>query len=464
MTEALLLSRRELIAALVLGRPAMASMSRQAVAPDDLTALTIADAMARMARRDFTSVDLVDAYLSRVDRLNPDLHAYVSITRARARADATRAAMTSSSARPLRGIPIAHKDLFDTAGIRTAAGSRLFDRRVPARDADVAAALARAGTVLLGKTNTNELGGGVTTINTLFGTTRNPADRTRISGGSSGGSAAAVRAHLAAVATGSDTGGSVRIPAALCGCVGFKPTFGRLSTAGLLGACPTFDHAGLLTRTVTDAALVFRAIAGVERRPMPAHVPLRVGVARAFFFDGLQPDVDAAMTRAIERIRSLGAIVSDIDLAIDATTASRVFDPIVASEIWARYGSAWRARPTDFAADMTAFFQAPPPPPADVAAARRARAAFQATLDRVFDEVDVVVTPTVPVTAPAIAGPIDAALILRNTWVWNAARTPTISIPCGTDSAGLPIGLQLAGRVGRDDLVLDAAARFTSAG
>ena len=166
---------------------------------------------------------------------------------------------------PLAGLPIAHKDLFETAGIRTTAGSRLYDRYIPKRDADVVRAMSRAGAVMLGKTNTHELGGGVTTINPFYGTTRNPWDRSRIPGGSSGGSAAAIAAGMAVAATGSDTGGSVRIPAALCGCVGFKPSFGRLSTRGLLGACPTFDHVGLLTRTVADAALIYRTLTAARR-------------------------------------------------------------------------------------------------------------------------------------------------------------------------------------------------------
>ena len=152
-------------------------------------------------------------------------------------------------------MPIAHKDLFATRGIRTTGGSRLYEHWIPETDAAVVTRLADAGTVLLGKTNTHELGGGVTTINPFYGTTRNPRDRTRIPGGSSGGSAAAVAGGLALAATGSDTGGSVRIPAALCGCVGLKPTFGLVSTRGLLGACPTFDHVGVLARTVEDAAM-----------------------------------------------------------------------------------------------------------------------------------------------------------------------------------------------------------------
>ena len=208
-----------------------------------------------MASHRASPLDVTAAYLRRIDQEDARLGAFVTVSRDRAVDDArrvTRSLMAGTLTGPLAGVPIAHKDLFETAGIRTTAGSRLYDSTCRQQDATVVARLAAAGTVLLGKSNTHELGGGVTTINPFFGTTRNPWDRARVAGGSSGGSAAAVAAGLAAAATGSDTGGSVRIPAAFCGCVGLKPTFGRISTAGLLGAAPTFDHSGLIARTVAD--------------------------------------------------------------------------------------------------------------------------------------------------------------------------------------------------------------------
>ena len=199
-------------------------------------------------------MQLANAYLSRISSLNKDLNAFITVTADLARREAK--ALDDVTKGPMWGIPIAHKDLFETRGVRTTAGSMIYDEYIPDENAAIVQQLERAGAVLLGKTNTHELGGGVTTINPFYGTTRNPVDRTRIPGGSSGGSAAAVVAHLCAAATGSDTGGSVRIPAALCGCVGFKPTFGKISTRGLLGASPTFDHVGFLTRTVEDAQIM----------------------------------------------------------------------------------------------------------------------------------------------------------------------------------------------------------------
>ena len=216
------MNRRSFLAALLAG-PLFPVRSLRAQ-PNDLTALTIAEASRRLASRSITPLQLTDAYLRRIAQMNASLNAYVTVTTELARREAK---ALDDPKGPMWGIPIAHKDLFETKGVRTTAGSLLFEDYNPAENAAIVQQLENAGAVMLGKTNTHELGGGVTTINPFFGTTRNPVDPTRIPGGSSGGSAAAVVAHLCAAATGSDTGGSVRIPAAFCGCVGFKPTFGR---------------------------------------------------------------------------------------------------------------------------------------------------------------------------------------------------------------------------------------------
>ena len=418
---------------------------------DDFTALSVVQASRRVAAGTLAPSDLVEAYLARIGRLDPDLHAFITVTAERARQDARRGGNGL-----LRGIPVAHKDLFDTAGIRTTAGSRLYESHVPAHDADIVTRLAKAGAVTIGKTNTHELGGGVTTINPFFGTTTNPRDPTRIPGGSSGGSAAAVAARLCAFATGSDTGGSIRIPAALCGVVGFIPTFGRLSTSGLLGACPTFDRVGILARSVEDVTHVYGAVLGRPAEPAALPSRPRVGVARAFFFDRLDPDVAQAMDAMIDRLRRQGVEITDRDLPVDQQTMAKVFDPIVTSEIWTRYGDDWRARPQVFSPGFAEFFKTPPPAAADVAAARRALASFQQQVDRVLSGVDAILTPTVAVTAPLIEGPIDASLILRNTWPFNAARTPTISVPYAP-APRLPVGIQLTARRGQDDRLLQVA-------
>ncbi len=468
----------------------------QSTTADDLVWLDIATIAARVRSRDISIVDLTSAYLRHIERLNPALTAYVTVTADRARADARRGTRVGAAhERPLHGVPIAHKDLFETAGIRTTAGSPLFDQHVPVKDATIVARLAAAGTVMLGKTNTHELGGGVTTINPFYGTTHNPWDRTRVAGGSSGGSAVAVTAGLAAAATGSDTGGSVRIPAAFCGCVGFKPTFGRVSTAGLLGASPSFDHSGILTRTVADAELIYRVIAGYDpadpftvpalgigtsnaapgtrtqnsarstRTPdaalrTPNLTGVRIGIPRNFFFDKLQPDVARAVEHATATLREARAEVREVTFPIDSDTMSRIFDPIVVAEIHERFARDWQARPEAFSKSFARFFQAPVPSGLQLAAAHRALGAYQAAVRSLFETVDLVLTPTVPIVAPAIEGPIDGALILRNTWPFNAARTPAISVPCGLDAAGLPIGLQLVVAPDDEDTLFRAGRLF----
>jgi hypothetical protein len=236
-------TRREALAAL-LAAPLLQVRSLRAQT-NDLTALTIAEAGRRLASRSITPVQLANAYLSRISQLNKDLNAFITVTVDLARREAK--ALDDDPKGPMWGIPIAHKDLFETKGVRTTAGSMIYDDYVPDENAAIVQQLERAGAVMLGKTNTHELGGGVTTINPFYGTTKNPVDRARIAGGSSGGSAAAVVSHLCAAATGSDTGGSVRIPAALCGCVGFKPTFGKISTQG----CSA--RADLRSRRLPDA-------------------------------------------------------------------------------------------------------------------------------------------------------------------------------------------------------------------
>ena len=371
------------------------------------------------------------------------------------------------------GVPVAHKDLFRTRGVRTTGGSRLYEHDVPGEDADVVARFTMAGAVLLGKTNTHELGGGVTTINPFFGTTHNPRDASRIAGGSSGGSAAAVAARLALVATGSDTGGSVRIPAALCGCVGVKPTFGLLPTTGLLGACPTFDHVGLLTRSAEDAALALSAIvpprsggAGSGAAFLDAYRAartrgvrgLRVGVPRQYFFDALEPEVRVAVERVLDGLRAAGALVRNVATGTSDQLYDQMFAPIAVSEIRATYAQAWRTRPEAFSKDFATVFDGPGPTASAVATAREARDAYQRSLEGVLTEVDVLVMPTVPVVAPRIDGPIDGMRILRNTWPFNAARVPAVSVPCGDGADGLPVGLQLVGRMFDDARLLAVAA------
>lgn len=498
------MTRRDWLTAMAGVSPGLLQAARQLGAAadvplgDDATTWSIAELGAALASGRATPIDVTAAYLGRIQRQNGALGAFVTVARDRAFDDTRRLMMrlTAGAPRgPLTAVPVAHKDLFATRGIRTTGGSKLHDTWVPDNDADVVARLAAAGTVMLGKTNTHELGGGVTTINPFFGTTHHPRDGTRIAGGSSGGSAVAVAARLALVATGSDTGGSVRIPAAFCGCVGCKPSFGLVSTAGLLGACPTFDHAGVLARSADDALEVLAAIldetalssaalsstavsstavssTAVSSTAMSSAAlrvayraarargvtGVRIGVPRAYFFDALDSDVARVVTRALAQARTDGAVVRDVALPVTAALYDTMFAPIAVSEIRATYAREWATRPDAFSLEFAAVFAGPGPTPADVAAARNARAAFERAVAAVLTEVDVLVMPTVPLVAPRIDGPINSMRILRNTWPFNAARVPAVSVPCGDDADGLPVGLQLVGRMFDDARLLAVAA------
>ncbi|MGH7823468.1 MAG: amidase, partial [Candidatus Binatia bacterium] len=298
----------------------------------ELTAMPLTEAAEAIRSREISPIELTEAYLGRIEKVNPEVNAYVTVTAERARTDARQA--TEEIARgnyrgALHGIPLALKDLFDTAGIRTTAGSKFFADHVPAVDSTAARRLREAGSVLLGKLATHEFAYGVTTNNPHFGPTRNPWDLSRIPGGSSGGSGAAIAAGLAATTLGTDTGGSIRIPSSLCGAVGLKPTYGRVSKAGVFPLSYIFDHPGPIARRVADAAVVLEAIAGYDpadaasaRVPVDAYVRelgkgvrgLRVGVPRRHFYDRLDGEVAAAVEAALGVFSRLGAEVRDVDL------------------------------------------------------------------------------------------------------------------------------------------------------
>jgi aspartyl-tRNA(Asn)/glutamyl-tRNA(Gln) amidotransferase subunit A len=445
------MQRRDVLAALLAG-PLLALRSAHGQS-NDLTSLTIAAAARRLAARELTPLQLTNAYLVRIAAQNKALNAFVTVTADLARREAK---AVREFATPVAGIPIAHKDLLETKGVRTTAGSLLFEQHIPSANAAVVDQLEQAGAVMLGKTNTHELGGGVTTINPFTGTTRNPVDQARIPGGSSGGSAAAVAAHLCAAATGSDTGGSVRIPAALCGCVGFKPTHGRISTQGLIAASPSFDHIGLLTRTVEDAQMVWETVRLKTDAPPASDTPRngasgfsRIAIARNYFFDDLDPSVSSVFSNSK---------YPEVDFPVSSKTMAQVFDPVFSFEMWTRFGADWRTNPGSFSKSMAGFFASPRPSIAEYEDGLAALKAYQGAVDKLFDSVDVIVTPTVPVTAPRIDGPIDGMRILRNTWPFNAAGTPAISIPATT--SGLPIGIQLIAKRGDDDKLLQIARQF----
>src|SRR3989441_6236357 len=360
---------------------------------------------------------------------------------------------------PLHGIPIGLKDLIDTAGVRTTCGSALFADRVPTEDAFVVQRLKRAGAVLLGKQNLQEFAYGGTSVSSHYGAVHNPWNPKHIAGGSSGGSAAAVAAGMCFGAIGSDTGGSIREPAAFCGIVGLKPTYGRVSTRGVFPLSWSLDHVGLLCRNVKDAALMLEAIAGYDvldatsvdwptepyANALSVKTDFRIGLVRQPFFADLDHEIELAMNEAIEVIRKMSSEVIEADLPSMPTA-------VQAPEVYAIHKDYYANSPELYrpwmrerlaqaeTADTVAYVE-------DRFALERVRR----TVNDVFAEVDLLITPTTPVPPITIEeasnmSPNPAGEVwLRNTRPFNAYGLPTISIPCGFTSAGLPIGLQIAG-------------------
>ena len=304
--------------------------------PLDLTSLTLSTTLAALRRRDFTCLELTEACLRQIESLNPQLNAFITLTpelavQAALQADALLSLQPSNlNELDLLGLPLALKDLFETAGVRTTAGSKFFADNIPAQDADAVLKLKLAGAVILGKTNTHELALGVTGVNPHFGAVKNPWDQTRITGGSSSGSAAAVASGLCLAALGTDTGGSIRIPASLCGVVGLKPTFGRVSTRGVVPLSWNLDHVGCLTHTARDAAILLQVMAGYDPHdPASADVPVddyltqldagvkdwRVALAVGDYIEACDPEVWAGVQSAYRSFKDLGAVVENVDLS-----------------------------------------------------------------------------------------------------------------------------------------------------
>jgi aspartyl-tRNA(Asn)/glutamyl-tRNA(Gln) amidotransferase subunit A len=434
------------------------------------------------ARRERSPVDVVEALLARIARLDPALVCFITVTGERALDEARVAERELAAGRtrgPLHGVPIGLKDLIDTALVRTTAGSRVLATHVPARDATVVERLGAAGILSLGKLNLHEFAFGTTSTNPHWGTCRNPWNRDRVPGGSSGGSGAGLAAGLFPLALGTDTGGSIRIPASCCGVVGFKPTFGVVSRTGVCPLAWTLDHVGPMARTVEDAALLLDAMAGPDPRdPWSAGRAepgsfgrdlargvegMRVGMPDTLFFADLEPDVEAAVDAAVRVLEGAGARVTRVrwDLLDEAYTA---FHALLASEA-AAFHRPWLAeRPEDYSEAMRAALEIGYMVSAvDYVDARRFQQRLRESLAEAMRGADVLLTPTLPRTAPAIGEPVSREPLLAwNRFMppFNLTGAPAISVPCGFDRAGLPIGLQLSGRIGEDATVLRVAAAY----
>jgi len=450
---------------------------------DELAFASISELAPRIAAKEISPVEVTEATLARIERLDPALNAFITVTADTARQaarTAEAAIVAGHTIGPLQGIPVALKDLYVTRGTLTTFGSLLFAEWVPDFDAAAVESLKRAGAVLVGKTNLHELAFGTTSANAHYGEVHNPWLPGHHPGGSSGGSAAAVAAGLAYAATGSDTGASIRQPAACCGIVGIKPTFGRVSKYGALPLSWSQDHAGPLTRTVADAALMLQVLAGFDPRDptsVDRCVPdfsanldrgvegARIGVARRFFFDDCDPEVAAAVDAATLILEDQGARVEEIVLAdMDAAYAAGVIT--IGSEAAAYHAHDLRERPELFSPELRAafelgsFYKA-----ADYVQAQRLRGHLIEQVSRDMVGFDAVVTPTAPLPSTPIAEnpPEHAMLRPRNTMPFNALGLPAISVPCGFTAAGLPIGLQIVGHAFEEATILRIAAAYEAA-
>lgn len=433
---------------------------------------TIEQAGNLLRTRRLSVAELAEEHLQRIADMNPKLNAFLEVQpdRVRERARVLDQELAGGVDRgPLHGIPIALKDIFATRGMRTTCGSKLFADRAPDdHDSAVVERLNAAGAVIVGKTGIHELCYGITSNNPHFGPVRNPADPNRIPGGSSGGSAAAVVADLAMAAMGSDTGGSIRIPASFCGCAGIKPTYGLVSRYGVAPLGFTMDHMGPLARTVRDTALVLQAIAGPDKRdescasrPAGSYLPpararlegVRVGWPDNFYFDRVDAEVAAAIDGQRRQAERLGATIVAIQVP-DVAAVNTVGRVLLLSEAAALYAP-YLHRRSEFGADVLALLdQGRLLSATDYINAQRLRRAMQQEWRVLWEQIDCLFTPATPTTAPLIGqdtiriGEFDDNVRLASTRLVRAINVlgfPALALPAGRSAAGLPIGLQIIG-------------------
>ncbi len=456
----------------------------------ELCYLTAAQLAPLIARKDISPVEVVEAHLARAQTLEPTLNSFITMLPDRATAAARQAEREIQKGQyrgPLHGIPLALKDLYYTQGIRTTSGSRIFDDFVPDFDCTVASRFEEAGAILLGKLNMHQFAYGPTGENPDYGHMHNPWDPELIAGGSSGGSGSAVAAGQCTISMGSDTGGSVRIPSALCGVVGLKPTYGLLSRHGLTALSWSMDHPGSMVRSVEDCALALNATAGYDPNdPASARVELpdytkaltgnikglRIGVPKEYFQAPIDPQVEGAVRGAIDLLGELGGTVTEVSWPM-YSYSQPISSTIVMAEATAYHNELLRTRasqmdPTVRLRLESGFFISA----TDYLRAQQARTLFNRQSMELLEQVDLLAGPTVPITACSIGesrvrvgseemGTI--AALTPYTRPFNINGFPAITVPCGFSEDSLPIGLQLAGRPFDEETVLRAAHAYEQA-
>lgn len=452
----------------------------------EISSLDLLTASEALRRHDLTALALAEASLRRIERLNPLLNAFITPTPELAcqqalSADALLALQPANiNELALLGMPIAIKDLFETAGILTTAGASFFSKNVPVEDAQAVVRIKLGGGILVGKTNLHEIALGVTTVNPHYGTCRNPWNPDLISGGSSGGSAVAVATGMSLAALGTDTGGSIRIPAALCGVVGLKPTFGRVSLQGVVPLSWNLDHVGPLTRTVRDAARMLTVLAGFDSRdPSSVNSPvddysthldddirgMRVAVAVGEYVESIDPEVGSAVETVVQVFKELGATLEKVDgswLGDMALANSRMTQADGA----AYHRERLSLHPETFGSDVLQRLEnGAAVTSTEYALARRKQMESRRFFEQFFEKYDLFLLPTTPIPAPTIEGTqaIEAARQLtRFTAPFNLTGLPALSVPCGFTAGNLPIGVQIVAKHWGEARVLQAGNAYQS--
>jgi aspartyl-tRNA(Asn)/glutamyl-tRNA(Gln) amidotransferase subunit A len=440
--------------------------------------------------QEISPVEIIEAHLTRIDATEPVLNSFITLLADQARKAARQAEKDIQAGRykgPLHGIPVALKDLYNTGGVRTTSGSRIFDTFIPAEDCTVAAKFHQAGAILLGKLNMHQFAYGPTGENPDYGHMHNPWNPDMVTGGSSGGSGSAAAAGQCTITTGSDTGGSIRIPAALCGIVGLKPTYGLVSRYGLSALSWSLDHPGPMTRTVEDTAITMNVIAGHDPRDVASakvDIPdytsaltgdvkgLRIGIVKEYFEAPLDPQVRKAVMDAISLLESMGAEVKEVSYPM-FNQSQAISSTVLMAEATAYHRDLLEKdghqlyEPVRQRLEAGLFISA-----AEYLRAQQARSIFDQQGRRLLDEVDLLAGPTEPITAPEIlaskvmAGEQEVGVVgalTQYTRPYNINGFPAISVPCGFSDDGMPIGLQLAGRPFDELTVLRAAHAYEQA-
>jgi aspartyl-tRNA(Asn)/glutamyl-tRNA(Gln) amidotransferase subunit A len=450
----------------------------------ETTHLSVSQIARLIAEKKVSPVEVLRSLLERIERVDKTINAYITRTPEQAEEAARQAENEILHGRyrgPFHGVPIAIKDIVNTRGVRTTCGSKVLSDNIPDEDATVVERLKEAGAVIVGKLNLHELALGGTTINPHFGPTRNPWNTERIPGGSSGGSAAAVAGSLCFASIGADGAGSVRIPSAVCGIVGLKPTYGRVSRYGVRPFTSwSLDHVGPMTKTVEDAAVMLGVIAGFDPRdPSSSDVPvpdyrqgltegvkgLRLAVPKEYFTDSIDPDVNESYQQAVRIMKDLGAQIKEVSLPHISYTLP-IFWGVALPEVACYSDDRLELRPADYGADVRSMIRVGRCISAGThLRALRARRLIMADFSEAFRSADAILTPTIPFPAPTILGESNPETsrgldLIRLTCPFNLSGIPAITVPCGFSRDGLPIGLHIASRPFEESMALRVAHAY----